>query len=74
MTADREQTRRDADQKIRCEDCGIDLTLTEFEVRRVRRSGNPLYRPPCSARDNGAHRVSDAQLRRFCAVPYEEQA
>lgn len=50
--------------RYECEDCGLDLTPTEAQLEALRRFGNPLRRQPCTANEDGAHRVSDEQLQR----------
>jgi hypothetical protein len=46
----------------RCEDCGLDLTLTPEQLEALMKWGNPVRRQPCTANEDGMHRVSDEQL------------
>lgn len=45
-----------------CDDCGLDLSLTEGQIEHLRKYGNPVTRPSCPKNANGRHRVSAEQL------------
>lgn len=40
-----------------CADCGMDLTLQQWQIDWVIAHGNPVPRPPCPVNASGLHRV-----------------
>jgi hypothetical protein len=47
---------------VYCEDCGLDLTLTPEQLEALKKWGNPVRRQPCTANEDGLHRIAGGQL------------
>lgn len=53
-----------------CDECGLDLSMSQEQMWHIEKYGNPLPRPPCPGNtESGMHRCRDIRASKARGAP-----